>query len=89
MLTSKRKKKRKRVNYNRINSTTNAIVLVTFKMIFFYFPDAAKELFRETNGIQNVLSHITKTKQDEVLEAGLYCLGSAVERNGKTTKFID
>ena len=49
----------------------------------FYFTDEAKDIFRDTGGLQSVLDTVTSTRYGEVTEAGLYCLGSAVERNGK------
>ena len=45
--------------------------------------DEAKDIFRDMGGIQSVWDTITSTRHGEVTEAGLYCLGSAVERNGK------
>ena len=43
----------------------------------------AKDIFRDTGGLQSVLDTVTTTKYSEVTEAGLYCLGSAVEKNGE------
>ena len=45
--------------------------------------DEAKDIFRDTGGLQSVLDTVTSTRYGEVTEAGLYCLGSAVERNGR------
>lgn len=58
-------------------------LLVTVLLFCCYTLDTAKDLFREASGLQSVLSLVTSLKQEEAIEAGLYCLGSAVERNGR------
>lgn len=52
------------------------------KIIIFLFEGEAKDIFRDTGGLQSVLDTVTSTRYGEVTKAGLYCLGSAVERNG-------
>jgi len=65
------------------------LILISLRLLVtvYLFTDTAQDLFREVNGLQSILSFITSTTKDEVVEAGLYCLGSAVERNGITSEY--
>ena len=58
-------------------------------MVSFVFLDEAKDIFRDTGGLQSVLDTVTTTKYGEVTEAGLYCLGSAVEKNGEPCTVVN
>ncbi|KAH3882507.1 hypothetical protein DPMN_006447, partial [Dreissena polymorpha] len=49
---------------------------------------AAKDVFREEKGLQKILAMVTKSREDEIVDTGLYCLGSAVERNVYSQKVM-
>ncbi|WAR03015.1 TERB1-like protein [Mya arenaria] len=69
------------LNYQKDDAGTVKQSLITLSAIL-QQNDAAKDIFRECGGLEQVMQLVTSTKCSTVVESGLYCLGSAVAKNG-------
>ncbi|XP_052802742.1 uncharacterized protein LOC128232965 [Mya arenaria] len=75
------------LNYQKDDAGTVKQSLITLSAIL-QQNDAAKDIFRECGGLEQVMQLVTSTKCSTVVESGLYCLGSAVAKNVYSQKAL-